>query len=141
MEKPSNTKRLRNIFALIFLLSTGIFFVLMFFYSTVALSGAAPPAATQGPFPSPVPKPEPETLDWQSLLGEGGILAAAGSCLTSITTFIGFIVTTVMNFRRESREKAIAALEREKQEIELERQRLELEKMRRQMDSEKNERR
>lgn len=65
------------------------------------------------------------------LLTIGSLVATVTSCLTSIATFVGFVSTTILAWRKEKREAAAAELEMQRQGIELERTRLELEKLKR----------
>ena len=52
-----------------------------------------------------------------------------GSLITSVTSLIGFITTTVITWRKEKREAALADMQRSKLETELEKSRLELEEL------------
>jgi hypothetical protein len=63
--------------------------------------------------------------------GAAGAVAIAASCITSLTSLIGFAFTTYIGFRKERREAQSAELERKIRELELERQRLELENRKR----------
>jgi hypothetical protein len=80
------------------------------------------PAATTMPV---TPPPSNNTLEFTA-----GGLALATSCLTSLTSLVGFVFTTVVGVRRERREVRSADLDRQIRELELERQRLELERKR-----------
>lgn len=53
------------------------------------------------------------------------------SLLTSCSTLIGFVFTTVVTWRKEKRDSAIANVELETKKLELEKLRLEIEKSRR----------
>jgi H+/gluconate symporter-like permease len=55
--------------------------------------------------------------------------ALIGSVIASATTLIGFIVTTLISWRKEKRESALADMQYKKLETELEKSRLELEKL------------
>jgi hypothetical protein len=91
------------------------------------------PAATDEPNEVDPSDPAPSVAAAPSTLGV--IAGAAGvitSCFTALTTFVGFVVTTVWGLRKERRESRHADLEGKLREIELERQKLELERLRRQ---------
>jgi uncharacterized membrane protein len=73
--------------------------------------------------------------DEKSVAGEsasgfpsGGIVGVL-SLLASITTLVGFVSTTVLEWREERREAAAAELERQRQELEIQKLRKELEEM------------
>ena len=59
----------------------------------------------------------------------GAQIVVVISLLTSLTSLIGFISTTVLNWREEQREMLTAQLARQRQELEIERLRLELEQL------------
>jgi uncharacterized membrane protein len=74
--------------------------------------------------------------DEKSVAGEsasgfpsGGIVGVL-SLLASITTLVGFVSTTVLEWREERREAAAAELERQRQELEIQKLRKELDEMR-----------
>jgi hypothetical protein len=56
-------------------------------------------------------------------------IAVIGTLLTSITTFIGFISTTLLGWRKERRESRVAEMDRQRQQLELEKVKIELERM------------
>jgi hypothetical protein len=111
MQKKSRYPRARNIFLVLFLVSSCIL-VLVTFFS--AQSYAAPLPGSSG-------------TDAVTL---GTLVATVTSCITSIVTFIGFLSTTLLTWRKEARDKEDRDLERKHKEIELEKERLELEKLR-----------
>jgi hypothetical protein len=51
--------------------------------------------------------------------------------LTSVTSLVGFVITTAITWRKEKRDASLADVERRKLEIELEKSRIELEEMKR----------
>jgi hypothetical protein len=67
----------------------------------------------------PSPAPPDGWLDAQTLL-------ALGSLVTSFTTLIGFVVTTVITWRKERRESNHASIELETKQLELEKLRREI---------------
>ena len=58
-----------------------------------------------------------------------GFTALVGSVITSVTSLVGFIITTAITWRKEKREASLADVERRKLEVELEKSKLELEEM------------
>lgn len=54
------------------------------------------------------------------------------SMFTSVITFLGFITTSILSFRREKREARDAELSQMQKEIELEKARLELDQLKKQ---------
>lgn len=56
-------------------------------------------------------------------------LVVIASLLTAIVTFLGFISTTILGWRKEQRDARAAELERARQQVELERAKLEVEKL------------
>ena len=113
---------LRNIFLALFLLSTIAFVVMAVSTSLVneAVSEFAP-SATTGDDPSSTPPSQ----DANGM----GITAVIGSVVTSVTSLVGFIITTVITWRKDQREASLAEVERKKLELELEKNRLELEEL------------
>lgn len=74
--------------------------------------------------------------DAKSVAGEssagfpGGGVVGVLSLLASITTLVGFVSTTVLEWREERREARVADLETQRQELEIEKLRKELDEMR-----------
>jgi hypothetical protein len=60
----------------------------------------------------------------------GAFVTTVASGITAVVSFLGFFSTTVLAWRQERRESAVAALERKQMELELEKTRLELERLR-----------
>jgi hypothetical protein len=112
MEQKSGYTKARNIFLALFLLSTSVVIVLAIFSASMSLTEA-----------------DPSINGNADVLTIGGLVAIASSCITSLVTFVGFVSTTILAWRKEAREKEDRDLERKRREIELEKQRLELEKM------------
>jgi type VI protein secretion system component VasK len=112
MKQKSAYTKARNIFLVLFLLSTGIVIVL-------GIIGASMRLTTAGPSIDVNP----------DLITIGGLVAIVSSCITSMVTFVGFVSTTILAWRKEAREKEDRELERKRKEIELEKARLDLEKM------------
>ena len=103
--------RARNIFLILFLLST-LTFVCLFLGLVFFSFGAQKEPGGNTNIPIIV-----------TLLGAGA------SCLTSLVTLVGLVSTTVLTWRKESRDAKVAELERKQKEIEIEKERLELAKL------------
>jgi hypothetical protein len=87
------------------------------------------PTSTPGPgrptpTPTAIPLPAPA-----GGVGGAGVLTLV-SLITSVTSLLGLVSTTVLGWRRESRESKAAELDRQRQELEIEKLRLELERER-----------
>jgi hypothetical protein len=134
VKQKSGYAKARNIFLVLFLLST--FLVLLFAFSDHLIYSVNPPIVRPttptpayitpgGPIPTSVSpgKPSPDLLTIGTLVG------TAATCLSSIVTFVGFVSTAILTWRKEGREKADRELEMKRKEIALEKERLELEKM------------
>jgi hypothetical protein len=94
------------------------------------MTSTAPPYTQAAPSATPAPAAPEPPANASPLAAIGSLIAIATSCLTSFTTFIGFVVTTAIGLRKEKRETRAADLERLQKELDLEKQRLELEKQR-----------
>lgn len=105
----------RRVFLVLFVVSAALTLALLFLF------GIFPARTGPGTTPSTTP---PET---QSV---GAWIATLGSLLTSVVTLVGFVSTTILAWRKEAREAAVADLERKRKELELEKEKLELEKLR-----------
>ena len=88
-------------------------------------------SATQEPGVAPTPSTgDPSTVEPAPQNSvDLGFTALMGSIITSVTSLVGFIVTTAVTWRKEKREASLADVERRKLEVELEKSRLELEEM------------
>jgi hypothetical protein len=120
-------KTVRSIFLVLFVLST--LGALILFASSQAAYLSAP--VTQAPAAGPTqPVGNPTIVEPPSQNSmDVNFIALAGSAVTSITTLIGFITTTIITWRKEKREAALADVERKKLEIELKKNKLELEEL------------
>ncbi len=103
-------KTLRNLFFVLLVLSTIVGCGAMLMLQT-----SASPSA--GPAPAP------------SAAESNGALAVLGSFATSVISLVGFVVTTVIAWRKEKRESTLAEVERKKLELELEKSKIELEEL------------
>ncbi|MFB0536384.1 MAG: hypothetical protein ACETWR_15530 [Anaerolineae bacterium] len=117
-KQRSRYAKARIIFGVLFVLST------LFFLGAGVVSSW--PAATPEPPPGPESPVEPSIAATTSYLP---IAATATSCLTSVTTFLGFVSATILGWRKERREARATELEGKRHEIEIERARFELERM------------
>ncbi|OGO35487.1 MAG: hypothetical protein A2W35_21240 [Chloroflexi bacterium RBG_16_57_11] len=111
MEHKSPYTKARNIFLALFLLSISVVIVMVIFGPSLRLTASDPPIDAN-----------------PDLLTIGGLVAIVSSCITSMVTFVGFVSTTILAWRKEAREKEDRELERKHKEIELEKARLDLEK-------------
>jgi hypothetical protein len=144
--KTTNYAKLRTRFGLAFVVSTLLFIVVSLCVLTNLFTLRSPSssptvAPTHNPDISPTDGPEPipappltaaNPTDTFAILAS--IVAIGGTCLTSLITLAGFVITAAISFRQERRESKVSDLERQRQELELEKQRLELEKMKRERD-------
>lgn len=98
-------------------------------FSTFAYS--LPSSVAQHPGVAPTPSTgDPSTVEPAPQNSvDIGFTALIGSVITSVTSLVGFIITTAITWRKEKREASLADVERRKLEIELEKSRLELEEM------------
>jgi hypothetical protein len=120
VKQHSRNTRARNIFLTLFVISTCL---ALLFISPIYVI----PTQAIKPSPSePVPPPAPQASPIGNLTIIAGTLT---SCLTSMITFVGFVFTTIISWRKEGRETAEAILERKQKAIELEKEQLELEKL------------
>ncbi len=144
-QQKSRYPNARKVFLFLFIMSTLIAFSLVFssFFTIPPAPPSTPTATLQShPYtptypssPSPgstptqvitnLPPPNPS----KNLPLDSTMLATFGSCLTSIITFIGFVSTTVLTWRKEASERKDRDLERKLKEIELDKARFELEKL------------
>lgn len=123
---------LRNIFLLVFVASSLVLILMISapFVDNVfsQINSSLVPIGTVAPI-SPTAEPGGSTAypppANPSASNDSGALI--GSIITSITSLIGFATTTVITWRKEKREAALADMERKKLETELEKSRLELE--------------
>jgi hypothetical protein len=112
MQQKSGYIKARNIFLVLFLLSTVFAMILAIFIPSLSLSAS-----------------DPSIDGGQDLVLVGGVVAIVSSCATSMVTFVGFVSTTLLAWRKEAREKEDRELERKRKEIELEKARLDLERL------------
>jgi H+/gluconate symporter-like permease len=121
-------KTTRKVFLALFILSTLGALVLFVFSSSLMFLSAS---ATQEPGVAPTPSTgDPGTVEPAPQNSvDLGFTALMGSIITSVTSLVGFIVTTAVTWRKEKREASLADVERRKLEVELEKSRLELEEM------------
>ncbi|MCC7118385.1 MAG: hypothetical protein IT310_07665 [Anaerolineales bacterium] len=115
--------KLQSVFLILFLLSTLFFFTL-----PLMRSGSSPaPSATGNPSVIVTPE-DPNAPDEPSATpASQNATALIGSLVASLTSLIGFAVTTIITWRKEKRESALANLQQKKLQAELEKSKLELE--------------
>ena len=122
-------KTIGKIFLIVFALST-LGALVLFLSLQTSLSMSPPPTQSPGLAPTPPSTGNPSTVE-PSVKNSSDInfTALIGSVITSVTSLVGFITTTVITWRKEKRESALADVERKKLELELEKDKLELNKM------------
>ncbi len=127
--KTPTYARARKLFGTIAVISFG-FFVLLFVVLLVSgpfignVFSSINSSLNGGPGPSIPPSSNYDTA------ALAATIALVSSLATAITSFIGFLSTLILGWRKEKREAKLAELERQRLETELEKQRLELEHMR-----------
>lgn len=104
-KQKSRYAKARWVFLVLFLLST---FLLIWLPLFMFLEG---------------PPDDPSASRGEALIIE---IAAVTSCLTSVTTFIGFVSTTLLAWRKDKREATALDQQRRLQEIQIEKAELEL---------------
>ena len=119
-QKKRYTKT-RITFLVLFLLS-GCLAIILFFTNFHLAAAPVPPSSAPGTTP-PATAPG---HNWDIL----AILGTGASCLTAIVTFVGFVFTSILSWRKAAGENKFSELERQQKELEIEKQRLELEKLR-----------
>ncbi len=120
MRSSLNASMWSRIFLILFALSAIVLLVLWFSGPVVGdvfteVRESLDPNSTQ---PTPVPSTSRQEF-----------FTVVGMAVTSVTSLVGFIITTVIGWRKEKREAALADVERRKLEVDLEKSRLELEKL------------
>jgi hypothetical protein len=117
---------LKNIFLGLFILSTVVVLGLALTLNQAIISPSPSPTN-----PSDTPE-TPETIipGTETPVPTAQISGALiGSVIASATSLIGFVMTTLIAWRKEKRDSALADVEYRKLETELEKSRLELEKL------------
>lgn len=123
-----NINSLQRIFLGLFIVSTAIVLTLSL---TLNKINALNPSPTGDPSVLPTqaidaPEENPSTSTPQSTQNSSALI---GSVIASATSLVGFVMTTVVTWRKEKRESALADVQHKKLETELEKSRLELEKL------------
>jgi len=113
MEKQNPYSKPRRIFGVLFIISITLFLILLLIGSSQSLTFGD--ESNQG-----------EASASNQVVLIGGIVGVGTSCLTSIITFLGFLSTLFLGWRKEARDTKASELERKRLEIELERQKIEL---------------
>ncbi|MFN8413315.1 MAG: hypothetical protein U0Z26_13080 [Anaerolineales bacterium] len=128
VQSSNKISLLRIIFLVVFIVSS-VILALMF----VSLGGSASPSINPTPTEDPLATDVPETLtpghETETQSSKVSLDMLLGTFLTSATSLIGFVTTTVITWRKEKRDAALADVERKKLETELEKSRLELENL------------
>jgi hypothetical protein len=122
----SRVNTLRNIFLILFVISLAFLAV-----TTAGLSRSGnnfAPAPTEDPAQPDTPETQPGSQS-EAQSSFISLSTLIGSAITTVTSLAGFLVTTVITWRKEKRDAALADLDRMKKELELEKSRLELEQL------------
>jgi hypothetical protein len=126
-------QRAARIFLFIFIVSA-VFFALLFFAggSKNVLSAFSPLQSSSQPRPTEDPN-QPDSNPNQNQNQSPSIWTNAVTVITTVSTsiasFIGFLFTTIIGWRKEQRESALADIQRKQLEAELEKSKLEMEKL------------
>jgi hypothetical protein len=117
---------LKRIFLALFILSTLVVLALALNLNRIITASASPtnyPSDIPGTPQAVLPETEPSV---QASQNAGALI---GSVIASATSLIGFLMTTLITWRKEKRDSALADVEYRKLETELEKSKLELEKL------------
>lgn len=116
---------LKRIFLGLFIVSTIVVLVLALNLNYVISTSPLP---TNNPTDTPG-TPENVVPETPSAQASQNTSALIGSAIASVTSLIGFVMTTMITWRKEKRESALADVEYRKLETELEKSKLELENL------------
>jgi hypothetical protein len=122
------TKIARNVFLVVFALSTMFGLGSLLMSSTVRYS---PAAGSSTKSPALTPGTGENIAENEKPSAETGNFAVVSSLATSLVSLIGFVSATLITWRKEKRESDLAEMERKKLELELEKSRLEIEELKR----------
>lgn len=117
------TKTIRNVFLIAFIFST------LFGCGMLTMTFGFNPAAAPSMAPTPTPIGGQNITETEKSVVDTSIFALVGSLATSFVSLIGFVTTTVITWRKEKRESALADMECKKLELELEKSKMELEEL------------
>jgi hypothetical protein len=112
---------------------------LMLLVVSTAASAVPSAAMTQGTGVAPTPSTGNPGIFGPSSQSNRNLntVTLVGSMIASVTSFIGFITTTLITWRKEKREASLAEVQRMKLETELEKSKLELEELKKKTSSKK----
>ncbi len=106
----------RNIFLAVFIVAALISFFILFRESAIVQAGAAEPG-------------RPQASNTVVQLDLGKLVPLLASSITALTTLVGFVLTAVLNVRREKRDARESALSLKQKELDLQRALIELEEL------------
>jgi hypothetical protein len=109
MSQKERYARVGTIFGVLLILSTCVLLIFLLFWSR--------------------PKERPPDISGPSGADEGTSIVGIATLLTACTSLVGFVTTTMLRWREETREAQAAELERQRQKLEIEKLRLELERL------------
>jgi hypothetical protein len=119
---------LKRIFLGLFIISTLIVLVLAVNLNRVISVSPLPTSnPSDGPSTPEILQPGDDPSSSPAAQNSGALI---GSVIASATSLIGFMVTTLISWRKEKRDSALAEMQYKKLETELEKSRLELEGLR-----------
>jgi hypothetical protein len=108
----------RNIFLAVFIVAALISFSILFRESAIVVTEAG--ATDPG---------RPEASNTVVQLDLGKLVPLLASSITALTTLVGFVLTAVLNIRREKRDARESALSLKQKELDLQRALIELEEL------------
>jgi hypothetical protein len=118
---------LKRIFLTLFIISTLVVLVMAVNLNRIIVSASSAPTSQPSDTPGTPQAVLPETEPSAQAAQNAGALI--GSVIASATSLIGFLMTTLITWRKEKRDSALADVEYRKLETELEKSKLELEKL------------
>ena len=118
---------LKRIFLALFIISTIVVLILAINLNQIVISASSSPTRQPSDTPATPSTVLPETEPSAQAAQNAGALI--GSVIASATSLIGFLMTTLITWRKEKRDAALADVEYRKLEMELEKSKMELEKL------------
>jgi hypothetical protein len=116
MSQRERYARVGTVFGVLLILSTCVLLILLLYWNR---SGERPPDIS-GP----------------SGADDGSGIVSIAALLTACTSLFGFVTTTILKWREETREARTAELERQRHNLEIEKLRLELERLKAEVEQE-----
>ena len=118
----------KRIFLIVFVISSLVVWVLALNLNTaISMSPSPTSSPSDGPSTPEILQPGEDPSSAPAAQNSGALI---GSVIASATSLIGFLMTTLISWRKEKRESALADMQYKKLETELEKSKLELESLR-----------